>query len=234
MLVALVSDGPGMAVACQNGQAIAIFEACLRLLADCYAKNPMSEAMTSKRQPSGKILEAASRALWGVTHHICHEQRDPAITKVHIEQLCDTAICSSRMDGPTGANTAYALAATLATLSSNARMAQLLMDIPDNMGIRALLLLTLKETEQEVVCHVRAAAATALSFLSGHPIGACGDDCLTGPHRKSLVAQGAFTALLRAACTADKSQACGDIIELASSVGVMYLSTAVSQLSLPE
>jgi hypothetical protein len=39
------------------------------------------------------------------------------------------------------------------------------------------------------VFHVRAAAATALSFLASHPIGACGDECLTGPHRETLVAQ---------------------------------------------
>lgn len=36
---------------------------------------------------------------------------------------------------------------------------------------------------------MRAAAATALSFLACHPIGARGDACLTGPHRKALVSQ---------------------------------------------
>ena len=34
---------------------------------------------------------------------------------------------------------------------------------------------------------MRAAAATALAFLACHPMGAKGDDCLTGPHRNDLL-----------------------------------------------
>ncbi|KAK9861349.1 hypothetical protein WJX84_011522 [Apatococcus fuscideae] len=43
--------------------------------------------------------------------------------------------------------------------------------------------------------HVRAAAATALAFLACHPMGAKGDDCLTGPHRIDLLQAYAVTAL---------------------------------------
>jgi hypothetical protein len=47
--------------------------------------------------------------------------------------------------------------------------------------------------------HVKAAACTALAFLSCHPIGAQGEDCLVGPYRLQLLELGAFTSLLRAA-----------------------------------
>lgn len=54
-----------------------------------------------------------------------------------------------RFETPGALNAAYALAATLATLCSNARMAQQIMSINENAGVHALLQLLQKETEQE-------------------------------------------------------------------------------------
>ena len=75
--------------------------------------------------------------------------------------------------------------------------------------------------------HVRAAAATAISFLACHPIGAKGDACMTGPHRALLLQEGAMAALLRAALDRTEEASCRRSIERAAAVGVMYLCTLV-------
>lgn len=91
------------------------------------------------------------------------------------------------MDTADSVSTAYALAATLATLSSNARMAQLLMGIHDNTGVRALLLLTLKETEQEESgFHQLATNGVPFLLVCGRNWKCCSPACLRCVGKGSL------------------------------------------------
>lgn len=79
--------------------------------------------------------------------------------------------------------------------------------------------------------HVRAAAATALSFLSCHDLSARGDDCMFGPYREELLRQGVLDALLQVALTPPDDEACRSVVQQAASVGVMYLSTMAGDLA---
>lgn len=74
---------------------------------------------------------------------------------------------------------------------------------------------------------VRAAASTCLAFLAGHPLGAKGDICLTGPFRQRLLDCGAMGALLKAALASTADDPCDAIIQQTAAVGIMYLSTMV-------
>lgn len=75
--------------------------------------------------------------------------------------------------------------------------------------------------------HVVAAACTALAFLACHPIGARGEACMTGPHRKQLLDAGAFHALLSALVRPPEDPSCKSVVEESAAIGVMYLSTMV-------
>lgn len=78
---------------------------------------------------------------------------------------------------------------------------------------------------------MRAAACTALAFLSCHRIGAEGDECLVGPFRQALLDAGALAALLRAALGARSGSEADEvdrIVQQSSAVGIMYLATQVS------
>jgi hypothetical protein len=73
--------------------------------------------------------------------------------------------------------------------------------------------------------HVKASACAGLAFLACHPLGAAGDECMSGPHRDRLLASGAFGCLLRAALTTVGDEECDMIVEQAAAIGIMYLST---------
>lgn len=77
--------------------------------------------------------------------------------------------------------------------------------------------------------HVRAAASTCLAFLACHPLGVKGDGCLWGPFREKLLSVGALGALLKAALMSSSDDPCNNIIQQTAAVGIMYLSTMVSQ-----
>lgn len=61
--------------------------------------------------------------------------------------------------------------------------------------------------------HVKASACAGLAFLSCHPIGAEGDECMHGPYRHKLLEMGAFGALLRAALTSVMDPECDMIVQ---------------------
>lgn len=87
--------------------------------------------------------------------------------------------------------------------------------------------------------HVRAAACSCLAFLASHPLSARGDECMTGPFRRRLLAAGAFSALLRSALIAQAALAesfpgeeppadnPNQIVMQAAAVGLMHLCTQV-------
>lgn len=95
--------------------------------------------------------------------------------------------------------------------------------------IQSLLrLLKMEEKECSINGHVTAAACAALAFLACHPIGAKGDACMTGPHRKQLLDAGAFPSLLFALTHPPNDPSCKSVVEQSAAIGVMYLSTMVS------
>ena len=61
--------------------------------------------------------------------------------------------------------------------------------------------------------HVKASATAGIAFLAVHPLGAKGDECMNGPHRKALLAMGAFGTLLRAALTSVGDPECDLIVQ---------------------
>ena len=125
---------------------------------------------------------------------------------------------------------AHCIAATIATLASNAHCASVLMANNEEHGVVSMLMLLVKVKDRGVFSHaghVRAAAATALSFLSSHNAGARGEDCMVGPYRKEMLDQGVMYSLLQAALSPPKDTQCKEVVEQAASVGVMYLSTMV-------
>ncbi|DBA90981.1 TPA: hypothetical protein ACH3X2_004190 [Trebouxia sp. C0005] len=126
---------------------------------------------------------------------------------------------------------AHCLAATLATLASDAAVAQLAMQ-PGSNTVQALLqLITTSDDEAFAGAgHVRAAAATAIAFLACHPIGAKGDECMWGPYREALLEAGALRVLLEAALAPTADDNCRRVLEKAAAVGVMYLCTVAAAL----
>ena len=96
--------------------------------------------------------------------------------------------------------------------------------------IRALLHLlgTPNDAAHSKSGHVVAAACAGLAFLACHPIGAQGDACMTGPHRKKLLDAGAFHALLSALSDPPEDPSCKPIVEESAAIGFMYLSTMVT------
>lgn len=98
---------------------------------------------------------------------------------------------------------AHCIAATMASLASNARCAAVLMAEDKHHGAVAALMLLAKVHDRGVFeqsGHVRASAACALSFLACHNMGARGEDCLTGPYRPALLEQGALVWIPSLAC----------------------------------
>jgi hypothetical protein len=76
--------------------------------------------------------------------------------------------------------------------------------------------------------HVRAAASTCLAYLACHTLGAKGDSCLWGPFRTKLLSVGTLGALLKAALMSASDDPCNNIIQQTAAVGIMYLTTMVS------
>ena len=100
----------------------------------------------------------------------------------------------------------------------------------ESVVIQALLFLLQHQSERVFSTngHVIAAACTGLAFLACHPIGAQGDDCMSGPHRKQLIDAGTFHALLSALVHPPEDTSCKSIVEESAAIGVMYLSTMVT------
>eukprot|EP00967_Tisochrysis_lutea_P157864 scaffold321434_cov18-Tisochrysis_lutea.AAC.1 len=62
-------------------------------------------------------------------------------------------------------------------------------------------------------CHVKASACAGIAFLSCHPIGAEGDECMYGPYRTKLLEMGALGGLLRAALTSVMDEECDMVVQ---------------------
>ena len=120
------------------------------------------------------------------------------------------------------------LTASLSTFCSNEDCAHKIADDEGCDVIQSLLFL-LKHPTNAVSTngHVMAAACAGLAFLACHPIGAQGDDCMTGPHRQQLLDAGAFDALLSALVHPPEDPSCKSVVEESAAIGVMYLSTMV-------
>jgi len=107
------------------------------------------------------------------------------------------------------------------------------MEDKELVAIKSLLMLLKSEEGLSTNGHVVAAACTGIAFLACHPIGAKGDDCLTGPYRKQLISAGSLNALLAALLHPPNDQSCKSIVEETAAIGFMYLSTMVALLPSP-
>ncbi|KAK9825957.1 hypothetical protein WJX74_001162 [Apatococcus lobatus] len=200
-LAALVLDENAMEAVKDRGEATTLFDACLSLIVRAwdYLNPDTPRDINSLTQDMAlTVAEAASQALWGAGYHSSLQGIIP--TADQINTLSNLGrMCITEEFAPVG-QVARCIAACLATFSCNATSAEAMMSPGSPVVATLLVMLTARETSLfQGAGHVRAAAATALAFLACHPMGAKGDDCLTGPHRIDLLQAGAMTALLQAA-----------------------------------
>ncbi|KAK9861581.1 hypothetical protein WJX84_001329 [Apatococcus fuscideae] len=211
-LAALVLDEAAMEAVKDRGEATTLFDACLSLIVRSW-----------------DYLNPATPALWGAGYHSSLQGISPTTEQITILSRLGN-MCIVEEHAPVG-NVARCIAACLATFSCNAMSAVTMMSPGSPVVSTLLLMLTARETNLfQGAGHVRAAAATALGFLACHPMGAKGDDCLTGPHRINLLQSGTMRALLQAALDPVGDEESCQVVERAVSVGVMYLCTVATDL----
>ena len=149
------------------------------------------------------------------THKHTHAHARTQIKMEHVVELGKMGRDCVATDQLPLSRVCHCITSTLATLASHPDPAELIMTCPGDIALSTLLLLVeVFETEMfERAGHVKAAAAAAIAFLSCHPIGAPGDECMRGPHRNKLMEMGAFSALLRAALTSVMDPECDMIVQ---------------------
>ncbi|KAL0031473.1 hypothetical protein WJX77_002181 [Trebouxia sp. C0004] len=228
-LAGLILDEEAMEVVVQRQEAAPLFENCLSLLARTLESlEPQAQEMTD-RDTAVKLAEAAGQAVWGSAYHTI--ATPGGIKAAHLSLLSHMALHTIENRHVPLGKVAHCLAATLATLASDAAVAQLAMQADSNIVQALLQLITTSDDDAFAGAgHVRAAAATAISFLACHPIGAKGDECMWGPYREALLEAGALRVLLEAALAPTEDDNCRKVIEKAAAVGVMYLCTVAAAL----
>eukprot|EP00891_Asterochloris_glomerata_P005689 jgi/Astpho2/5689/fgenesh1_pg.00079_%23_100_t len=242
-LASLVLDEAAMEAVVQRKDSPVMFENALALLEktiDSLDTNAVEAGWTAALQLGAdrctrgtvlgldmstaiKLAQAAAQAMWGACYYSIHIPG--SITVHHVKTLGRMALHTVENRHFPLSEVAHCLAAALATMASDAVVADLMVATP---GVVTALLQLVNTSNDGAFAgsgHVRAAAATAISFLACHPIGAKGDACMTGPHRALLLQEGAMAALLRAALDRTEEASCRRSIERAAAVGVMYLCT---------
>lgn len=140
----------------------------------------------------------------------------------------------------------HCLTASLATFCSSNEYAEKMAQEEASPTIQTLLFLLKCDSRQypSIDGHATAAACTGLAFLACHPIGAQGEECMTGspstihliirisllgPYRKMLLEHGAYSVLLSALVHPPENEDCRAIVEESAAIAVMYLSTMVTK-----
>eukprot|EP00803_Ostreobium_quekettii_P006067 evm.model.scf_440.6 EVM.evm.TU.scf_440.6 scf_440:39552-53991(-) len=241
ILATIILDDEVMALVTQRKECHVVFEACLVLLDSTLNEMKREEEappgghaegeLTSKQHLRVRLAEGCAQALWGAAYYSILDDA-ASIGHDKIVLLADMALEAIRNQTVPLGRVAHCISATLATFCSEEVCARSLMSDPDDGPLRALMiLLTVEDTEVfRRAGHVRAAATTGLAFLSCHPLGAKGDDCLEGPFRAKLIEIGAFGGLLLSALEPPPEDDCRQIIQQSSAVGVMYLSTVAGDV----
>lgn len=139
----------------------------------------------------------------------------------------------------------HCLTASLATFCSSNDYAKKMAQEEASPTIQTLLFLLKCDSSEytSIDGHAIAAACTGLAFLACHPIGAQGEECMTGilssfpsfvqvsllgPYRKMLLEHGAYSVLLSALVHPPENEDCRAIVEESAAIAVMYLSTMVT------
>mmetsp|Transcript_26929 Transcript_26929/g.69418 ORF Transcript_26929/g.69418 Transcript_26929/m.69418 type:complete len:871 (-) Transcript_26929:1245-3857(-) len=243
LLATLVLDDETMELIRDSGEAPTLFESCLRLLVSVFGKlHDELDRRTNGYYKEGdtavydlylgvRLAEASSQAMWGSAHYCV--QTSPV--QIAMEQIMSLGImgrdCVATDQLPLS-RVCHCVTATLATLASHPDTADLIMTCPDDIALATMLLLVeVFETEVfECAGHVKASACAGIAFLSCHPIGAEGDECMYGPYRTKLLEMGALGGLLRAALTSVMDEECDMVVQQAAAIGIMYLSTMAGAL----
>eukprot|EP00879_Flechtneria_rotunda_P023560 GHRR01024925.1.p1 GENE.GHRR01024925.1~~GHRR01024925.1.p1 ORF type:complete len:713 (+),score=291.71 GHRR01024925.1:1579-3717(+) len=171
------------------------------------------------------LAEACAQAAWGFAHYSLEEPVQ--IKQQHVIELGKLCLDCCIVHFVDLGRVCHCLASTLASLASNFTTAGFIITAPGDSVVKAVIALLEVEDDPGFsnAGHVRAASSTCLAFLACHPIGAKGDDCLTGPFRTRLLQVGAFGALLKAALASSADEKYDAIIQQTAAVGIMYLST---------
>eukprot|EP00798_Chlamydomonas_sp_ICE-L_P023775 gene23775-9334_t len=227
LLATLVLDDEAMAVIRERGEAPVLFETCLLLLSSTLDKlrdeleRQLGNYYETDDEPplydlalGVRLAEASSQAMWG-SAHTCVTMKPIQIKMSHVERLGTMGIDCFLNEQLPLSRVCHCIAATLATLSSVHETAELVMTSPGDGALKTLItLLEVYETDVfDRAGHVKAAACAGVAFLTCHPIGAKGDDCMHGPYRTKLLEMGAFGALLRAALTSVDNEECDMIVQ---------------------
>jgi hypothetical protein len=194
-LATIILDENVMSTVKERGEASIMFVHSIRTLKSALR----SLAANSKTLPldaelTVRMAEATSQAMWGAAYY-CTLPGGGGVEQEHVVVLSEMAVSTWCNSAYALGRVAHCIAATLASLASNAECAAVLMSNDEAYGVVAAIMLLVKVHDRGVFehsGHVRAAAACALSFLACHNIGALGDDCLTGPYRKMLLQHGAL------------------------------------------
>jgi hypothetical protein len=194
-LATLVLDEAVMLDVKDRGEAPMLFVHAITILKSALAKlSPSSHEPAEDPVLTVKMAEAMSQAMWGAAYY-CTLPDGGGVEDHHVVSLGAMAVSTwTNTRYPLG-RVAHCIAATMASLASNATCAAVLMADDASHGAVAALMLLAKVHERGLFQHsghVRAAAACALSFLACHNMGARGDACLTGPYREALLQQGAL------------------------------------------
>ncbi|GAX81636.1 hypothetical protein CEUSTIGMA_g9064.t1 [Chlamydomonas eustigma] len=239
ILALLILDDDVMALIQQRGEMVKLFQACLMLIDDCIKRMHVEMERLLVGMPPQydvvlgvRVAEGAAQALWGSAFSCLSISPTPFKMDDIIKLSEMAADCHETGELPLS-RVCHALMGTLACLSTVPETASMLMSCPDDLAVKVLLKMSvICETDVfERAGHVKAAACAALAFLSCHPIGARGEDCLVGPYRLQLLELGTFSSLLRAALAGVIDETCNLVVQQAAAVGLMYLCTMAGDVA---
>eukprot|EP00892_Ulva_mutabilis_P009686 jgi/Ulvmu1/708/UM010_0080.1 len=194
-LATLVLDEDVMLAVKDRGEAPMLFVHSIEILKSALVRlDPAAATPPDDPDLTVRMAEAMAQAMWGAAYY-CTLPDGGGVEDHHVTSLGSMGVSTwTNTTYPLG-RVAHCIAATMASLASNARCAEVLMAEDAQHGAVAALMLLAKVHDRGVFQqsgHVRASAACALSFLACHNMGARGDACLTGPYRPALLEQGAL------------------------------------------
>lgn len=233
LLATVILDDDLMVEIKQRGESPQLFSKCTTVLSATldrlrqHVTGQMDPAIPFDPHFNVRLAEACAQAMWGSAHY-CLAQEPPVVKMEQIVLLGRMGMACLGLRRLPLCRVCHCIAACLATLASDAFCAELIMNTPGDAALATALALVEAEESDTfgATVDIKAAACTCLAFLTCHPIGARGDDCLTGPYRGKLLQVGAFGSLLKAALSSPAGSRGDDIIQQAAAVGIMYLSTA--------
>ena len=221
----------------ERREAPLLFEACIALLGSCFSKlhaeldRQMGEHYATVNSSLGdgfhsepeydmtlgvRLAEAAAQAMWGSANSCSTSGISPMpFNMAHVQQLAEMGRDCLETEALPLSRVCHCITATLATLASGAETAELLMACPGDLALTTLLRLSVVQESDNFsqAGNVKASACAAVAFLSCHPVGAKGDECMVGPYRTKLLEAGAFGVLLRASIVTCLDEFCDIVVQ---------------------